>query len=329
MVSRRQFLKGIAGGLGFAAAARAIGRMPKALAATAHGGHPPGHPMGISVPSQVPGGTTAMEFLTHFDGGHVSTLPSGQTLREWSLTSTARELLVARGVKFPGWVYNGYAPGPTLRATEGDRVRVRFANGDVHPHTIHFHGIHPAGMDGVFEDIAAGGSFTYEFDADPFGLFLYHCHTMPLKKHIHKGLYGAFIVDPAEARPPAKEMVMVMNGFDVDFDGGNEFYTVNGIGFYYMDHPIPLRVGELARIYLVNMTEFDPINSFHLHGNVFKLYRTGTRLDQYEITDTVMLCQGERAILEFQYDTPGRYLFHAHQSEFAELGWTGIFDVTP
>ena len=39
--------------------------------------------------------------------------------------------------------------------------------------------------------------------------------------------------------------------------------------------------------------------------------------------------QGERAILEFRYDYPGRFLFHAHQNEFAELGWLGQFEVKP
>jgi FtsP/CotA-like multicopper oxidase with cupredoxin domain len=38
-----------------------------------------------------------------------------------------------------------------------------------------------------------------------------------------------------------------------------------------------------------------------------------------------MLCQGERAVLEFTYDFAGPFMFHAHQSEFAELGWTGLF----
>ncbi|MFP3471909.1 copper oxidase, partial [Micrococcus sp. SIMBA_144] len=77
----------------------------------------------------------------------------------------------------------------------------------------------------------------YEFDAEPMGMHVYHCHAMPLKKHIEKGLYGTFIIDPKEPRPKAKEMVMVMNGFDTNFDGGNEFYTVNGVANYHLDHP--------------------------------------------------------------------------------------------
>jgi FtsP/CotA-like multicopper oxidase with cupredoxin domain len=38
-----------------------------------------------------------------------------------------------------------------------------------------------------------------------------------------------------------------------------------------------------------------------------------------------MLCQGERAILDTTFRYPGDFMFHAHQSEFAELGWMGLF----
>ena len=87
-------------------------------------------------------------------------------------------------------------------------------------------------------NIMPGETFTYEFVAKPFGCHLYHCHALPLKRHIHKGLYGAFIVDPdpekhsGEEKEIAKtrnhlypenqainEMVIVMNGFDTNFDG--------------------------------------------------------------------------------------------------------------
>lgn len=253
--------------------------------------------------------------------------PDGSLLREYEIVAVDREIEIAPGVFFPAWTYNGEVPGPTLRATEGDRVRVRFLNQGSHPHTIHFHGWHPPGMDGSLPDqqVLPGETFLYEFDAEPFGLHLYHCHANPLKRHIHKGLYGAFIVDPPGGRPPADELVMVMNGFDTNFDGDNEVYAVNTAAHFHMAEPIRVRVGELVRMYVVNVTEFDPINSFHLHGMFFDVYRTGTRLETTETTDTIMLCQGERAILETRFRYPGDYMFHAHQSEFAELGWMGFF----
>jgi FtsP/CotA-like multicopper oxidase with cupredoxin domain len=247
-------------------------------------------------------------------------------VREYELTAIDRDLEIFPGITFPAWTYNGTAPGPIIRATEGDLLRVNFTNAGSHPHTIHFHGIHPANMDGVFEVVNPGESFRYEFPAGPYGMHLYHCHSTPLKKHIHKGLYGAFIVDPPEPRPPAQELVMVMNGFDTDADGGNNFYSVNGRAFYYARYPIRVSRSQTVRIYLANLTEFDLINSLHLHGDMFRLYRTGTT-ETYEYTDTVMLCQGERCIIEIDFTNTGIFMFHAHQSEFTELGWMGFFEV--
>jgi FtsP/CotA-like multicopper oxidase with cupredoxin domain len=86
-----------------------------------------------------------------------------------------------------------------------------------------------------------------------------------------------------------------------------------------------VQVGQLVRMYVVNLTEFDLINSMHLHGMFFDVFRTGTSMTASESTDTIMLCQGERAILETTFRYPGDFMFHAHQSEFAELGWMGLF----
>jgi FtsP/CotA-like multicopper oxidase with cupredoxin domain len=251
----------------------------------------------------------------------------GTLLREYEFFAVDREVEIAPGLFFPAWTYNGQVPGPTIRATEGDRVRITFSNLGTHPHSMHFHGWHPPAMDGALagQEVEPGDKFVYEFDADPFGLHLYHCHTVPLKRHIHKGLYGAFIVDPRSTRPPADEFVMVMNAFDTTFDAENEVYAVNTVANAYMQDPIRVTVGRPVRIYLVNVTEFDPVNSFHLHGMFFDVYRTGTSLQSSERTDTLMLCQGERAILETTFRYPGDFMFHAHQSEFAELGWMGLF----
>jgi manganese oxidase len=247
-------------------------------------------------------------------------------IREYELVARDVDLEVAQGVTYPAWTYNGTAPGPVIRATEDDLLRVRFVNGGGHPHTIHFHGIHPANMDGVFEIVQSGESFTYEFPARPWGMHLYHCHATPLKKHIHKGLYGAFIIDPPKARKPAQELVMVMNAFDTDGDGENNFYAVNGPAFYYARYPIRVSRSQTVRIYLANLTEFDLINSFHLHGDFFRYYHTG-RNELVEYTDTVVLAQGQRGILEIDFANTGHFMFHAHQSEFAELGWMGFFEV--
>jgi FtsP/CotA-like multicopper oxidase with cupredoxin domain len=293
------------------------------------------------------------EMLYDWDYGLISTLPNGQTLREYTIVAVDKEIEIAPGVFFPAWTYNGRVPGPSLRCVEGDLIRINFLNAGTHPHTIHFHGIHSATMDGVpgigAGMIGPGESTVYEFDAFPFGCHLYHCHAIPLKRHIHKGLYGAFVVDPdpekytghereiAKSRnhlyPENKEfndMVMVMNGFDTNFDGDNEVYAVNSIAFAYMNKPIKIRHDQLQRLFLINITEFDPINSFHLHANFFDYYDHGTTFEPtLKTVDTIMQCAAQRGILEFSFQDfeRGRYMFHAHQSEFAELGWMGFFEV--
>jgi len=277
-------------------------------------------------------GFDPMQILVDWDYGIVSELTNGQTLREYEIIAMDKEIEVAPGILYPAWTYNGRVPGPTIRCKEGDRIRIKFLNAGSHPHTIHFHGIHPFEMDGVPGagpgEIAPGESFTYEFDAEPFGCHLYHCHALPLKRHIHKGLYGAFIVDPIIAREPAREFMMMMNGFDTNFDGANEVYAVNTVAFEYARRPIPARVGELIRVYLINITEFDPINSFHLHAEFFDYYDHGTTMEPtLKLVDTIMQAQAQRGILEFRYRWPGKYMFHAHVSEFAELGWMGNFNI--
>jgi FtsP/CotA-like multicopper oxidase with cupredoxin domain len=322
---------------------RALGGDQQASAAehAGHAGHAAGDGMamhdgfGEGTVDHAANGFDPSEVVRDFDYGRTTRLPGGRTLREWTLVAGDTEVEVAPGVTYPAWTYNRRIPGPTLRAREGDRLRIRFVNGSQHPHTIHFHGIHPDfmdGMPGIGEGrgggmIETGGQFVYEFDAEPFGLHLYHCHVMPLAAHIAKGLYGAFIVDPAAGREPADELVMVMNGFDTDFDGENDIYAVNSIPFHYVERPIRVKRGELVRIYLVNLLEYDQINSFHVHANFFDYYPTGTRLEPTEYTDTIVQGQGQRGVLELRFPYAGKFMFHAHKTEFAELGWLGFFEV--
>jgi FtsP/CotA-like multicopper oxidase with cupredoxin domain len=140
-------------------------------------------------------------------------------------------------------------------------------------------------------------------------------------------------------------MVMVMNGFDTNFDGDNEVYAANTKAFAYgvgqtngkgewkageTKKPITIDKNELQRVYLINTIEFDPINSFHTHSQFFDYYDHGTTLTPtHKTIDTIMQCQAQRGILEIDYSDhqPGLYMFHAHQSEFAELGWMSFFEV--
>ena len=310
------------------------GNHPAPTTPPAHpGGHAGGHAnfRGGKTVDHAANGFDPAELVRDFDWGKTRRSASGKVIREWELVAYDKEIEIAPGVFYAAWTYNGRVPGPTLRCREGEILRITFANGSAHPHTIHFHGIHPSAMDGVAGqgagEIQPGGKTTYEFEAQPAGLHLYHCHVRPLAEHIAKGMYGAFIVDPKEGREDADELVFVMNGFDTNYDRANELYAANTIPFAYMNAPIEVRRGELIRAYIVNVLEYDLINSFHLHGNLFDWYPTGTRPEPVDFTDTVMLCQGQRGIAEWTFPHTGPFMFHAHQSEFTELGWQGFFEV--
>ncbi|MDP8905995.1 MAG: multicopper oxidase domain-containing protein [Thermoproteota archaeon] len=302
----------------------------------------------------------ATEYLTYFNCGHVKTDEGkNTTAREFTLIVEENQILPIsnQGHKFKAWTYNGTIPGPTMRMTEGDLVKITVINEGENnfSHSVHMHSIHPGKSDGVQGPggtIIPGQNFTYTFTANPYGVYPYHCHVNPVADHINRGLYGMFIIDPKEPREQMQEYAMLMNGYDMDYElegpvtipavdkkdptkfiaeeeeeRSNEIYTVNGKAFEYMDKPIRLNQGEDYRIYLVNMLEFDLVNSFHLHGNMFDYIASGADDEPEYKNDIVTLSQGDRGILEFKAELPGNYMFHAHQAEFTDLGWMGFFNI--
>jgi FtsP/CotA-like multicopper oxidase with cupredoxin domain len=80
-------------------------------------------------------------------------------------------------------------------------------------------------------------------------------------------------------------------------------------------------------MYVVNMFEEQMVP--HLHGNFYQLYPSGTSMKPSEYTDVKALNIAERAILEFQYDLPGSYMFQCHISEHMEQGLMGWLQVRP
>lgn len=292
------------------------------------------------------------EYLTWFNCGRTN---STDGTKEFTLIAEENQQIPIseQGHIADAWTFNNTVPGPTMRVREGDHVRITLINSPFssHPHSIHMHSVHTSSMDGVEGKgggVAPGQSFTYDFVAGPYGVYPYHCHVSPLQDHINRGLYGVLIIDPKEPRPAATEMVMLMNGYDLDYqDEGqitirppgqteeefdqperdNEIYTVNGKAFDYTNSPIRLHIAQPYRIYVVNMLEFDLVNSFHLHGNMYKYNIAGTSKKSEYITDIVTMTQGDRGIVEFTYPYMGRYMFHAHQAEFTDKGWMAFFDV--
>ena len=131
-------------------------------------------------------GFMPVKFLRTFDYGKVSK-ENGRTVREFTIRAGTTPVKLDSVTDFVTWNLNGQVPAPTLRANQGDRIRVVFYNQAGHAHSLHFHGLHPASMDGI-KPIKQSRVFIYEFDAEPDGVHPYHCHVEPVTRHIGRGL---------------------------------------------------------------------------------------------------------------------------------------------
>jgi FtsP/CotA-like multicopper oxidase with cupredoxin domain len=245
-----------------------------------------------------PYGTTPLKYT--MDGG----------VKVFRLTAAPVKWRVDDTHTMDAWAYNGQVPGPVIRATVGDRVRIVVTNHLPEPTTIHWHGVAlPISQDGVpgisQKPIEPGKSFTYEFDLKAPGLAMYHPHFNTLAQQT-KGLYGVLIVDPAEAPDPD-----VVEAFQVLSEGGGQF-LINGKSFPSTD-AYPVKVGQKVRVHVVNLGEMD--HPMHLHGFLFTVVaQDGGAIPESarHPVYTQNVAPGESFTIEFTPDSPGTWLFHCH-----------------
>lgn len=248
--------------------------------------------------------------------------------REYTIIVQDTTLEIAPGIRVESWTFNGTIPGPTLRATEGDRVIIHFINESHLPHTIHLHGDHNEVNDGVFQEVLPGNTYTYDFIARPAGALMYHCHVMPVSQHVRNGLYGAFIVDPKEKLEPAREYVIVKGEYDLQDQETPfpDYILFNGYADQYWNNPLLVRTGELVRVYYVDMGAM-PAFGFHIHGTIFDVVPSGILENEPIKAQTWEVSPGNAAIFEARWTESGRYLFHLHGIP-EEKGTMGYFNVT-
>lgn len=220
------------------------------------------------------------------------------------------------GKKIPALSYNGVVPGPEIRVTEGDKVRVVVKNEMNESTAIHWHGVHtPNTMDGVpfvtQPPIKPGQTFTYEFIAKPAGSHMYHSHHNAADQ-VTKGLLGAFIIEPKDKSKEFK--------FDSDYtliiNDASLGLTLNGKGFP-ATAPILARVGEKVRVRFMN--EGLIIHPMHLHGMYMQVIaQDGAPLPAPYLCDTLNVAPGQRFDVLIDCQEPGIWAFHCHILTHAE-----------
>jgi manganese oxidase len=277
--------------------------------APAAGGSMPGHDMAGMPGMNGPMPSHAAEVASATRGSVPLEPKVVDGVKVFELTAQVIQWEVTPGELVDAYAYNGMVPGPLLRVTEGDQVRIVLKNELPEPTVLHIHGpALPNTMDGVPDVtqplIQPGESFTYEFEIHPAGTFVYHTHHNSAVQEA-KGLYGVLQVDPKGFQPTYdKEYFQVLSEL-----GG--FYVINGKVFPSTD-PLEAKVGDRVRIHLINLGQM--AHPMHSHGFATEIVATdghpveGPQLIKY----TVNIAPGERYDLEFTADRPGAWVYHCH-----------------
>lgn len=266
---------------------------------------------------------------TETAGGQPLAYTLNGDVKVFELTARPVRWPILTGVTVTAWTYNGTVPGPMIRVTEGDKVRVVLKNELPAATSIHWHGLPvPNNMDGVppftQKAIEPGETFIYEFTAAPAGTFMYHSHV-DTDTQIPIGLYAPLIVDPKEssADQPAVDDMLMLSEWTVGPDGetypsmpmaGAEpnYFTINGKSFPETKQ-VTVKVGDVVRLRLAGIGQFT--HPMHLHGASFKIVATdGNPVPEAaQLTkDTIAVNPGERYDIEFTFDKPGTWVLHCH-----------------
>lgn len=189
----------------------------------------------------VGGATVALAGLRRFGGAHAGTViqptlrpvPLSGRVHAVALTARPADWGIGHADLTPAWTYNGTVPGPELRVTAGDTLRVVLKNELPEPTTIHWHGVPvPFAMDGVPDltqpAVAPGKSFIYEFPVTTPGTYWYHSHV---GYQLDRGLYGPLIVVPQrETLTYDQEYTLVFDDWLQDPDHPRDNPAASGMG---------------------------------------------------------------------------------------------------
>jgi len=222
------------------------------------------------------------------------------------------------------WGYNGSAPGPTIQANQGDRLRILVDNHLPEPTSMHWHGFDiPFAMDGgpgLSQDaISPGGRFVYEFTLQQEGTYFYHSH-MAMQEMM--GMIGAFIMHPQEPYdPPVDQDYAIIlqeyavlpnnptpNSMNMEFN----WLTLNGKSGP-ANTPLIVRHGDRVRLRLINLgMDHHPV---HMHGHQFVI--TGTEggrqpKSTWGPNNTVLVGVAQSRTVEFLATNPGDWMIHCH-----------------
>lgn len=267
---------------------------------------------------------------------------SAAATKSFTLTTERKVVSVGGGMTYKAWTYNGTVPGPVLKVTQGDEVKIDLIN-----HTKEAHGInvHAAQISPQHFTGDPMKSVNYSFVAKVPGVFVYHCTATPILDHIAAGMYGMMIVEPKGGWPDgdAQEITIVQGELYGLPDAHGlilgsharivqahpDFVVFNGmLNKYTVDHPINIKVGKLVRVFFVNAGP-SLTSAFYVTGALFDtVYKSGNPANAMHGLNTLAVPPSDGAVFEFRVTEPGDYPFMDLNRAQQYKGATGIFRAT-
>lgn len=267
-------------------------------------------------------------------------------IREFIIPITHDTIEIANGKKYEGWTFGGTVPGPTIRVTEGDIVRIKAVNKSPMPHSIDFHSARiPANV--AYRMLIPNDTISFEFVARDPGAYLVYCGTSPITMHMMQGMYFAIIVDPKDGwgTKADKEFVIVQSEFYAKQDSAGAYrpdwdmamaktasqVVFNGKAFQYKDNPLKVDENDNVRFFVVNAGPTFR-SDFHIVGAIFdRVYPDGNPDNVLEKVQTYSVPAGGGAVFEAKFEKgasgEGLYPFVTHSFADAEKGAVGIIQV--
>jgi nitrite reductase (NO-forming) len=302
---------------------------------------------------------TAMATAPADQGGHVMSPPTaaGQAhpARDASLPALAEgatkqvtievsdnRVDVGPGVTLSAWTFGGAVPGPVIHVRQGDTVQFTLVNHGSMGHSIDFHSARTSPSTN-YKTVLAGQSYTFSWQAQDPGVFLYHCGTAPILQHLAEGMYGAVVVDPVGTTLPKvdHEYVFVQSEFylaqtqgqtGIDYQkalaGTPDLVVFNGYANQYSDHPLAVKVGDKIRVYFVNAGP-NNFSALHVVGTIFDhVYVDGNPLNDLRGLQTTTVAPGEGTTVDFTLSAPGNYPMVTHSFADATKGAVAVFQAS-
>jgi len=155
-----------------------------------------------------------------------------RTIVEFPLTGVSIDLPRLGGGTYSAMTFSEQIPGPTLRVTQGDVVKMTLTIPEGEP-TPHGNDMHASQVSAVptFGAVQPGTSKTYCYIAEVPGVYKYHCsgvNVAAMDQHVLQGMYGIAIVDPIDGYSKLMvEKTAVNENGDVTRD--RQFYSADAI----------------------------------------------------------------------------------------------------